>query len=93
MKTEYRKTLDPNVFVREDTSESFIHLDKLEAKIEVVQQQINDSPDPKTKPDQETLDYYNMEIGMHGDKEMLEAELKEKKDLRDELKSIKMLGV
>lgn len=93
MKTEYHKTDDPNIFVKSHTSESFIHLDKLIGDIEAIQRQIADLPKPKTEPDQETLDCYNMEMEMFGEAEMLAAELKENKDLRDELKSIKMLGV
>ena len=89
MTTEYRKTPDPNVFVKADTSESFVYLDELTSGIDDLQEQIDTLPKPKTKPDQETLDFYN-EMTMHpGEKEMFEMQLKEKTDLRDILTSIK----
>lgn len=90
MKTEYHKTDDPNIFVKSHTSESFIHLDKLIGDIEAIQRQIADLPKPKTEPDQETLDCYNMEMEMHGEKEMFEMELKEKQDLLAELGKLKV---
>ena len=91
MTTEYRKTPDPNVFVKADTSESFVYLDELTSGIDDLQEQIDTLPKPKTKPDQETLDFYNAEIEMHGEKEMFEMQLKEKTDLLDTLKSIKAI--
>lgn len=93
MKTEYKKTDDPNAFVKADTSESYIYIDELTTSIEDVQQQIDSLPQPKTVPDQETLDCYNAEIEMHGEKEMLEMRLKEKQDLFDKLRSIKAVAL
>lgn len=89
MTTEYRKTPDPNVFIKADTSESFIYLDELTAGIDELQEQIDDLPQPKTKPDQETLDFYNAEIEMHGEKEMLEEEVVRQQHLLNTIKSLK----
>lgn len=83
---KYEKTDDPNIIKKIQTMEGFIHLDELETEIKNLESQINDRPKPKTKPDQETLDCYNMEIEMQDP--MLEEELKEKKELLNTLKSL-----
>jgi len=84
----YEKTDDPNIIKQIETYSNEIDIDKLEAEIKDLEQQIEDAPKPKTKPDQETLDYYNAEIEMRNNL-MLEEQLIEKKELLIILKSVK----
>lgn len=57
----------------------------MEDKIAQIQGQLDSMPKPKTKPDQETLDFYNSQIGMmfnHGLQDQInqiQAELDEMK--------------
>ena len=64
-----------------------IYLDKLEKDILDLQKQINNIPETKTEPDQETLNLWNAQYIVF-DKEGVEERLKEKKDL---LKNLKVL--
>jgi len=92
MTTEYLKTDDPNVFIKADTSKSFVYLDELTSSIEEMQQRIDDVPDPKTVPDQETLDFYNHEAVEIFGKDDLMAKLQEEQNLLDMLKNMKESG-
>lgn len=84
---KYEKTEDPNIIKKIETIESEIYLDKLQEDINSLQIQLDSIPKPKEKPDQETLDCYNMEIEMMNDP-MIEVSLKDKKELLNKLKSL-----
>ena len=84
----YEKTEDPNIIKQIEVVESEIYLDKLEKQVTELETEISSLPKPKTKPDQETLACYNEHIDMLDDKEGLENNLREKKNLLNELKSL-----
>lgn len=81
----YEKTEDPNIIKKIKTIESEIHLDKLEAAIRKLQEQIRNIPRPKEKPDQETLNYWN-EVASSSLE--LEDELREKEELLEQLREL-----
>ena len=81
----YEKTEDPNIIKKIKTIESEIHLDKLEAAIRRLQEQIRNIPKPKKEPDQETLNYWN-EIASSSLR--LENELREKEELLEQLREL-----
>jgi len=85
---DYEKTEDPNVIKKIETVKSEIHLVKLEADIKNLQKQIKNYPNPKEKPDQETLDFWNDMMVSSSDKEKLEEELKKKEELLKQLKRL-----
>lgn len=64
-----------------------IYLDKLQANITALQEQIDNIPEEKTEPDQETLDFWN-ENNLIGTKEMLEADLNTKKNFLEYLNNL-----
>ena len=84
----YEKTDNPNIIKQTQTIESSIYIDKLEKEISDLQTQIKDIPEPKTKPDQETLDFYNDNIGMEIDSEETERMLKQKQDLLSKINEL-----
>lgn len=88
MTVTYEPTGDGNTFKKIITSEGVIYLDVLEGEIKDLQRQIDEVPKPKTKPDQETLECYNNQIGLDFDKEGTEHQLKEKQDLLKKLKAL-----
>ena len=82
--------LDDNTYAKEaspDPSE-IVHLDTLQGEIDNLQTQIDSVPIEKTVPDQETLDFWNIENPFSMDKEMLNQQLSEKQKLLDELKGL-----
>lgn len=81
---KYETTKDPNIIKQIETVESEIFIDKLEAEVKNLQEQADNMPKPKTKPDQETLDCWNEMNVMPID----ETELKEKQDLLKVLKDL-----
>jgi len=81
----YERTEDPNIIKEIKTIESEIHLDKLEAAIRKLQEQIRSIPRPKEEPDQETLDYWN-EMTLPSLE--LENELREKEELLEQLRGL-----
>lgn len=85
--TEYKKTNNPNIIKKIEIIESEIHLDKLEKQISELKAQLDNTPKPKTKPDQETLDYWNSQLEMI-EREELEKRLKEKQDFLKMLKGL-----
>jgi hypothetical protein len=54
-----------------ETRETIIDLKKLRNEIILINQQLNDLPQKKIKPDNETLDYWNNEHQLFGLKEYL----------------------
>ena len=74
---KYKKTSNPNIIKKIGTIESEIHLDKLEKQIQDLKAQLDNIPEPKTEPDQETLDFWN-EMMIPPRNEELEKELREK---------------
>ena len=81
----YEKTIDPNIIKQIETSETNIRLDSIQQAIDNLQAQIDEAP-CKTKPDQETLDFWNEMNGV--DEEMLLAEIVKKKVLLAELTAV-----
>ena len=82
--------LDDNTYAKEaspDPSE-IVHLDTLQGEINNLQTQIDSVPAGKTVPDQETLDFWNMENPFIMDKEVLNQQLSEKQKLLNELKGL-----
>lgn len=86
--TLYEKSGDVNIVHQYELDKQEIHIDKLEKQIADLSQQIEDIPEPKTKPDQETLDYYN-EMIKDFDKAGLEEERDEKVTLLDIISGLK----
>jgi len=82
---KYKKTDNPNIIKKIEIVESEIHLDKLEKQISELKAQLDNTPKPKTEPDQETLDFWNSQLEMI-EREELEKRLKEKEDLLKQLK-------
>jgi len=70
-------------------TEQEVDVKALENEITNLKQRIESIPKPKTKPDEETLDFYNMNNMDMFEKETLEAEIKDKMVLLKELNSIK----
>jgi len=81
----YEKTEDPNIIKKIETIESEIHLDKLEAAIRKLQEQIRNTPKPKSEPDQETLNYWNEMASLSLE---LESKLREKEELLEQLREL-----
>lgn len=82
----YKKTANPNIILKIETIESEIYLDKLQADIDTLQEQMSSIPKPKETPDQETLDCWNERNLMSFDTE----ELDEKKTLLKTLTELKI---
>lgn len=82
----YEKTADPNIIKRIETVETEIHLDKLEKQVSALEAEIAAVPAAKTKPDQETLEFWNGHVrpGMSE----IAADLDRKAGLLRELKSL-----
>lgn len=85
---KYEKTDNPNVVKEVKVIGREIHLDKLEAEIKELQEQLKNIPKPKEKPDQETLDFWNEMMLPSFNKEELEEELREKEELLERLKGL-----
>ena len=88
MTITYEKTKDKNIIKKVETNDSYIHLDKLQKEIDNLQSEINDIPKPKTKPDQETLDFWN-DMRPSTNIDDLKGELIEKQKLFNQLKEVK----
>jgi len=84
---KYEKTEDPNIIRQIKTVVSEIYLDKLGEQILELRAQLSSIPEAKTKPDQETLDFWNA-LNVREDKEDLEKLLKEKEDLLKQLEEL-----
>ena len=85
---KYKKTSNPNVIKKIETIESEIRLDELEKQIQDLKAQLDNIPEPKTEPDQETLDFWNEMMLPPLRKEELEEELREKEELLKKLKRL-----
>lgn len=81
----YEKTSNPNIIKKTETVESEILLDKLREQIADLESQIASMPKVKTKPDQETLDYWNTFIMPAQD---IQAELDSKKSMLSQLEAL-----
>lgn len=84
---KYKKTSNPNVIKKIETIESEIRLDELEKQIQDLKAQLDNIPEPKTEPDQETLDFWN-EMMPLANIEDIKIELKEKEKLLAQLKKL-----
>lgn len=89
MAITYEKTGDPNIVKEVTEVKVDIHLDRLREEIADLEAMIADLPNAKTKPDQETLDYWNEMNDMAHAKSDMEAQLKEKQALLKTLEGIK----
>jgi len=89
MTITYEQTADKNIIKKIETNYDYIYLDKLQTEIDNLQTEIDNIPKPKTKPDEETLEYFNMEMGLITNKEENEKQLKEKQELLDKIKKVK----
>ena len=78
--------IDENRIRRIEVYESEIRLDELRQEIRRLREQLKDIPTPKTTPDQETLDFWN-EV-MCSDRQILEAEIKEKEKFLKQLEGL-----
>ena len=79
--------IDENTVKKIETFESEIYLDKLEKQVSDLVEQIENIPEPKTNPDDETLDFWNsMNVGISKDE--LNKTLKDKEKLFKELKGL-----
>jgi len=85
---KYKKTNNPNIIKKIETIESEIRLDELEKQIQDLKAQLDNIPEPKTEPDQETLDFWNEMMLPPPRKEALEEELREKEELLKKLKRL-----
>lgn len=84
---KYERTKNPNIIKKIETIESEIHLDILAEQVKKLEDEIKSIPEPKEKPDDETLEFFNMH-NMGFNKEELTRDLKEKKDLLERLKGL-----
>ena len=84
----YETTPDPNVFKEITTKEGFIYVDKLEAEITELNQQLKDVPQPKERPDDETLQQWNDSLPWV-DVDALKKRIGEKEALLKELSELK----
>ncbi len=84
---QYKKTENPNVIKRIKIIEDEIYIDRLKLEIENLRKQLKYIPKPKTKPDQETLDFWN-EMMPLTDVEHIERELKRKEELLEQLRKL-----
>ena len=84
---KYKKTNNPNIIKKIETIESEIRLDELEKQIQDLKAQLDNIPEPKTEPDQETLDFWN-EMMPLANIEDIKIELKEKEKLLAQLKKL-----
>ena len=84
---KYKKTSNPNVIKKIEKIESEIRLDELEKQIQDLKAQLDNIPEPKTEPDQETLDFWN-EMMPLANIEDIKIELKEKEKLLAQLKKL-----
>ena len=84
---KYKKTSNPNVIKKIETIESEIRLDELEKQIQDLKAQLDNILEPKTEPDQETLDFWN-EMMPLANIEDIKIELKEKEKLLAQLKKL-----
>lgn len=88
MAITYRKTNDPNIFIKADTRESNIRLSDIRRDIDNLIAMISNLPVAKMEPDQETLDFWNeMRVGM-AEKADLERQRDEKVALRELLEAL-----
>jgi len=78
---EYIKTDDPNIVKKTVSTDEYVRIDEVRARIKNIESLIANIPKPKTVPDQETLDQWNMCMCYTGEHEMLEVELKEAHEL------------
>lgn len=60
--TTYAKTADPNIIMQTDVITSEMQLDRLQQKVDKLRDTVAALPAVKTKPDQETLEYWNSSI-------------------------------
>ena len=88
MTITYEKTEDANKVKKIETNDSYIYLDVLQNEIDNLQLEIDDIPEPKTKPDQDTLDYWN-DTRPPTEMDELEKELLGKKELLNQLNKVK----
>jgi len=70
------------------TNEEIIDLQQLEDEIANLEEQILNMPSIKTEPDQETLEFWNMENHMLIDKEILQSQIDKKIELLNTLRNI-----
>ena len=83
----YELTQDENIVKKAIVKEIFIDIQRLENEIADLHKKILEIPF-KTKPDQETLDFFNNEHLMLCGKEGLELELQRKESLLIELQNL-----
>ena len=88
MTKTYEKTEDPNIVKEIESVEADIHLDKLQKEINDLKTEISSLPEPKTKPDEETLEFWN-EMNVNPLKVEAEGRLQEKEDLMDIITHLK----
>ena len=81
MTITYEKTVDPNVVAEVREVRTEIHLDKLTRQIRDLETQLAAVPEPKTEPDQETLEFWNDHQARALDAEGLQARIRQKKEL------------
>ena len=70
-------------------TEEEVNVKALENEITNLEQRKSNIPEPKTEPDEETLEFYNVSNISLIEKENIEAELEDKKSLLKELRGIK----
>lgn len=93
MRTEYRATDDPDRFIKEETQETTVLLSEVEKQIVVLSTELQNVPQMKIRPDQETLQFWNdLNIDDAG-----KAELVERRDgmiaLAQKLRELKVQSV
>lgn len=89
MSTEYRPTNDPDRFIKAETRESAISLRELQRQIAALNRTIRNMPEPKTTPDQMTLEFWNAMHISQVERETLIKQRAEKIALVEQLKAIR----
>jgi len=86
--TTYEATADPDIFEEVSEVRTTISLSELEVERDAVQETHDVLPDEKTKPDQETLEFYNMHHSYAEYKDQLQTEIDDKDALINTLKAL-----
>lgn len=93
MPIEYEATDNPDVFTRREIREAPLSLRTIRKQIQDIDKQIQALPAPKTRPDQETLEFWNAMYVTQIDREELVKQRAERVALVERLKALLVSAV
>ena len=85
---KFMPTANKDIFNKFWLVKETIDIKKLKRDIQNLKMQAAEVPELKEKPDQETLDFYNMMHSANENKETLNAKIAEKQSIVDRLEAI-----